>query len=129
MRGGGLILVVDDQPDVLEMMVKVLSLRHSVCGASCGSDALAMVERFREIDTLVTDIDMPEMNGLELAEEARKLRKTLAIVYVTGGSHDEVFDPAFLEAAGAVAVRKPFRIAQLEEAINRARALLVRLER
>jgi len=116
------ILVVDDDADVREWMVDALTLRgHSVHAAGCGADALAQVWDFREIDTLVTDVNMPGMSGLDLVMEARKLRTSLAVIFVSGGPADAVFDSVFLEGLGALALRKPFRIAELEEAIENAR--------
>lgn len=121
-----MILVVDDEPQVLEVIVEGLALRgHVVCSAGCGEDALAHIWDFREIHTLVTDINMPGMTGIELAKEARERRGDMNIVLVSGRPFDGVFTPSFLRELGAVALRKPFRIVELEAAIELARRELV----
>ena len=79
-------LVVDDDPDVLNSMCAVLSsTRHEVERASNGLAALSVIERVR-IDLLLTDVVMRGMNGFNLARQAVLRRPAIKILYYSGFS-------------------------------------------
>ena len=59
-------------------------LGHEVLRASSGADALKLLQGDGAVDLMITDYAMPGMNGLQLAEEARKLRPGLPILLATG---------------------------------------------
>ena len=69
----GIVLVVDDVPDVTEMIE--LLLKHAGYDVSTADSAKAALKlaRKRHYDLIISDIGMPEMNGYELAAELRKL--------------------------------------------------------
>lgn len=80
------ILVVDD--DALARMIAVHLLRragHVVTEAGNGREALRMIADDMGIGTLVTDLLMPEMDGLELIQAVRKVRPGLRIVAMSAG--------------------------------------------
>src|SRR5678810_953572 len=65
------ILVVDDNPDKLELIEAALSLAgYHVTTASDGIEALAAIESYQP-DLVITDVMMPRMNGYELAQRIR----------------------------------------------------------
>jgi len=80
------ILVVDDEPQVLLTLVKVLRARGYVAdGAANSSIALATLKDAREpYHLLLADYSMPEMSGLELAQRARRFHPDLPIVIISG---------------------------------------------
>jgi CheY-like chemotaxis protein len=84
------ILVVDDDPDVLELAVAVLSdVEASILTATSGDDALVILEGEQHVDLLFTDIVMPgRLNGFELAHEAKRLRPELRVLYTSGYMRD-----------------------------------------
>lgn len=85
--GSGLtILVVDDDPVIRAMVARTLTLAHfDVSTAPSGKDALRLVAEGRILPAvLVTDIEMPEMNGVELAARLLALRPALRVVMMTG---------------------------------------------
>jgi DNA-binding NtrC family response regulator len=100
---GRRLLVVDDEPDILEILT-VLFHEHAVTTAASGADALALLQA-RPFDVLITDARMPGMSGFALIEAARKLYPRLPVVVVTG--HHPALDPA--RAAGYRWLAKPFR--------------------
>ncbi len=85
-RRGGTVLVVEDDPDVLQSTVEMVrGLGYEVLTAGDAIDALAMLRREASIDVLFSDIVMPRgMNGVELAREARKLRPELRVLLSSG---------------------------------------------
>jgi CheY-like chemotaxis protein len=82
----GRILVVEDDPEVLDVAVEMLrGLGYEVLTAPDGPSALAVLRRDAEIDVLFTDIVMPRgMNGVELAREARRLRPKVRVLLASG---------------------------------------------
>lgn len=110
------ILMVDDDPDVLELTAELLAEHgYRVLKASQGRDALALVERDADIRLLVTDIVMPGMNGLELAAHAMQQRPDLRVLYVSGyaANWDDRVPPGKLLA-------KPWRPVDLVREIEAA---------
>jgi len=80
------ILIVEDDPDVREMVVGILSdLGYRTLVASNGPEALAILNRDRSVDLLFTDIVMPAgMSGTELARRASRLRPDLKVLLSSG---------------------------------------------
>ena len=81
-------LVVDDVPDVTDMLSLLLAhAGYEVSTASCARDAIALA-REHHFDVIISDIGMPEMNGYELAMALRTLPgyEAVPMVAVTGYS-------------------------------------------
>jgi CheY-like chemotaxis protein len=114
------ILVVDDDDKVRQMICDALTLHgHSVEAAGDGLRAMKRFRR-RQFDLVITDIVMPEMEGLETILQIRGLSPDVAIVAISGGGS---FTPGgYLKSAlmlGADrALEKPFTLVQLMEAVN-----------
>jgi len=78
------ILFVDDEESILEIAREFFEQKdYFVFTASNGVQALKVLENER-VDCCFTDINMPEMDGLDLAEEIRKKDNTLPVVIMTG---------------------------------------------
>jgi signal transduction histidine kinase len=116
LRGSGLILVVDDTPEVLMMMAVALERAgFQVARAMGGRQAIAHLESGERFDVLLTDYAMPGMNGAELIGRVRAIQPELAILVVTGfaeGITAEIPE-------GVEVIRKPFQREELVEAILR----------
>jgi CheY-like chemotaxis protein len=84
------VLVVEDDPSVREIAVRALRARgYQVAEAANGVEALAVAERLgNRIDVLVTDMVMPQMGGLDLAEKLRALRPRLRALFTSGYAQD-----------------------------------------
>jgi PAS domain S-box-containing protein len=80
------ILVVEDDPDVLDVAVESLRMMgYDVVTAPDGPSALDVLRRDRDIRIMLTDIVMPNgMNGVELAREAVRLRPELRVLLASG---------------------------------------------
>jgi len=80
------VLVVDDDRLTRTIAVHLLGRAGRIATeARDGREALRMLTNDMEIGTLVTDVLMPEMDGLELIQAARKLRPGLRIVAMSAG--------------------------------------------
>jgi CheY-like chemotaxis protein len=107
------VLVVDDEPAVRAMAVDMLrALGLEVLDAYNGQDALRLLSQHPEIRVLFTDVRMPGMTGVELAEAARRLRPHLKVI-VTSAYVGEDIVPS-----SDVFVPKPFRLEQLAAVIG-----------
>jgi two-component system cell cycle response regulator len=87
----GLILVVDDNPQVLELVRTLLeSANYQVLSTTHASMAFNLIKQYA-IDLLITDLNMPEMNGLELITQVRNMKtnQPQAIILLTSVSATE----------------------------------------
>ena len=83
-RHATLLFVDDDYLINLSTATLLEELGHTVIKATSGADALSVLQNGKPIDLLITDYAMPGMTGLQLAEEARRLRPGLPILLATG---------------------------------------------
>ena len=110
------VLVVDDEPEVLDLVRAMLSYGgHAVTSAASGREALELVAR-EPLDLVVTDLGMPGMTGLVLAEELKRF-KPLPVILLTGWA-DEL-DPASVPHIDVV-LAKPLTRERLFAGIARA---------
>jgi CheY-like chemotaxis protein len=82
---GRRVLVVDDDALILEVTAAMLDdLGCEVVTALCGDEALALLERDQGIQILITDINMPKMDGYELVDRAHAIRSGLKVIMLSG---------------------------------------------
>jgi two-component system cell cycle sensor histidine kinase/response regulator CckA len=110
------LLIVDDDPFILETASMMLELAgYEILRADSGHAALRLcAEPHDPIDLLLTDIEMPLMNGPELAARLFKLIPHLAIVFMTA-HHGQLRLPNQNAFGGYGIIRKPFTAAQLRQ--------------
>lgn len=65
-----IVLIVDDNPEIIEYLTQLLSSRYDVISASNGSAALQMIEK-DSVHLIISDIMMPVMNGFELCKQVK----------------------------------------------------------
>jgi PAS domain S-box-containing protein len=128
--GSERILVVDDEPVVLEFIASQLRRAgYVVLEASGGESALAMFHHAlaegTEVDLVLTDLVMPGMGGRALGEALGALAPGLPVLYCSGYTGDEVVRRGLI-AEGAEFMSKPFAPGEL---LQRVRALLDRVPR
>jgi len=84
-RGSGTILLVEDDPSVRSITARILRRQgYIVVEVSRPSEARAFSELGDEIDLLLTDLVMPEISGIKLADELTLRRPGLRVLYMTG---------------------------------------------
>lgn len=118
---GNRVLVVDDDPMVLEVLKSSLQrLKYEVHTATDGAEAFRLFER-KPNDWLlvISDVTMPVMDGIELARKIRGLRSNMKIVLVTGDSEAarETSMNSLMPDPPPV-LRKPFPLKALVEPVN-----------
>lgn len=77
------LLIVDDEPDMLDFLERVLRRRFAVSRASSADEALGALEE-GEFEVLITDQKMPNVSGLELLERIRDRHPGLVRVLISG---------------------------------------------
>jgi two-component system chemotaxis sensor kinase CheA len=115
------ILVVDDSELTRDMLVPLLErLRYSVSEAVDGADALQVIARACP-DLLLTDLDMPVMDGLTLIERVRGNQATAhlpVVVFSTRGSAEDEHR-ALQAGANVYLVKSAFRAEELDRVVRR----------
>lgn len=116
------ILVIDDEEDIRDVARLLLeSAGYAVVCAEDGRAALREIER-SPVDLVITDMLMPEMDGVELINEVRRRNPDQAVVAMSGGGHAP--KESYLQIAhlcGAqVLLPKPFNREQLLRAVEAA---------
>jgi DNA-binding NtrC family response regulator len=106
------ILIVDDDRDLLDTLAEAfIYTGHNVTGAENGLIALE-IYKHNIFEIAIVDVELPEMNGLELTAEIKKLNKNFPIVLITGYSH--LYKPQdVLKLDVEAFLRKPLNIPEL----------------
>jgi len=111
------ILIVDDNADIREVISEVARLAgFATRVASNGAEALEVVVTCLELDAVVSDVTMPVMDGLQLAQRVRAIRPDLPVILMTG--HSDKLDEVL--GAGAVPLIKPFTAESFELSVRDA---------
>ncbi len=113
------ILVVDDEPNYLIILEELLEDEgFEVLTASNGNKALEIAEK-ADINLIVTDMQMPEMNGVELLNETKKRWPDIPVIMVTAfGEVDKAVSA--MQAGAFNFLAKPFKNDELIATINKA---------
>lgn len=113
------VLVVEDDEGVREHSTEVLAeLGCQVYEAGDGAEALRLLESHPEIVLLFTDVGLPRgMNGRQLADEAKRRRPDLEVLYTTGYARNAIVHDGRLDP-GVRLITKPFTYAELSAALD-----------
>jgi len=118
------ILLIDDDQAVRSVMCLTLAhFGHTVTEARNGREGIKLFDQI-DVDLLITDIVMPEADGLEVLMEVAKRRPTLRIIAISGGGRQNAGDHLHVaKLLGATNVlAKPFSTEALLAAVNEALA-------
>jgi len=105
------ILVVDDEEQIRKLIASLLATKgHHVTTASNGLEALDKIVEGK-YDVVITDVVMPEMDGIALTEELSKQYQSLPVMVITGHTEDYSAETAIALGAREF-IRKPFSISE-----------------
>lgn len=109
------VLIVDDDPQILRLVERMLVARKvSILVAPRPSAAIEICRR-QPVDLLISDVAMPEMTGIKLAERVLKLHPEAQILLISGAVKDA---PVLSHSRRVRFLRKPFFPAQLIECLH-----------
>ena len=113
-------LVVDDQPDVLNVAIELFrSMGYEVLSANNGKDALEILKRTPDVNVLFSDIVMPGMSGIDLGRNARSLIPNIKVILTSGYAAS-----ALIKENGRPEdfkfIQKPYRMAEIVKMLRMA---------
>ena len=112
------ILVVDDKKNIRILLNELLSgMGYRVLEAKDGKEAMGVVE-VGPIDLVMTDLKMPDMDGIQLTRAIRRIRPNLPIIVYSAHRFIDTA-PAALKAGANDYLAKPFLRTKIEQAVER----------
>lgn len=117
----GLRILVAEDNDLLQMLNEAMLTRYGVsfAGAEDGKVALELAKN-EHFDVIITDIQMPEINGYELTEQLRALGYSGSVIGLSAHGQDGPEAQQMLELGADAIIGKPFTISKLVETLKSA---------
>src|SRR5438874_7392564 len=109
------VLIVDDEPLIVEVLSEHFKTEFDVETAVNGADALGAILRHRP-DVVLLDINMPRMNGVEVLKDIKKIDETIPVIMVTANEQIALAADALKTGAFGY-VPKPFDFRYLDHMV------------
>jgi two-component system, cell cycle sensor histidine kinase and response regulator CckA len=120
---GGMVMVVEDEPAVRNMVAQLLERAgYEVIAVADGLEAITRAASERPIDVLVTDVVMPNMSGIDLAEQMMDRYPLLGVILLSGYTAESLNIERVI-GRGAIFVPKPITSQRLIQAVHQAAAI------
>lgn len=114
------ILLAEDDKSMLNfLMVALQRAGHSIVARANGEEALKALEEDPSFDLVLTDIVMPGIDGLELAQKIRKKHPQIKIMFITGFAAMALEDQDKIKGMKPQILSKPFHLNDLVERIEK----------
>jgi two-component system, LuxR family, response regulator FixJ len=131
-HSGPRILVVDDDPDVLDVVARLLGAHNLFAEVFVSAEELLSTVTKSDFGCVVTDLEMPGINGIELQTKLKTMNSCLAVVVIT--AYANVPKAIKIMGLGATTLlEKPFKaaelVAEVHHAVEVSRQALARIER
>jgi two-component system response regulator YesN len=127
MSGSTSFLVVDDNPSMASSLVDILELKgFEVHSAYSGAEALEIM-RDHPVDILLTDVRMPNMNGVELYRATRKTHPNLITVLMTAYATDYIIRQGIAEGIKTV-LQKPVDLDALLDQFSAYKRIITKVD-
>jgi len=116
----GTIIVADDEPNIRRILEAALSKEgYSVVTAANGKSALDLISSMPQVDVLISDLIMPDINGVELLEAARQMDPGISVLMITAhGTIKSAVDAMRLGAFDYIT--KPFDLEEMKIVVKKA---------
>lgn len=106
-RNSGVVFIVDDEPDIVEILSKILeNENYTLYTFENGEDALNSFEKLKP-DVILSDISMPKFNGLQMIKAIYEINPSVPVVFISGNISKEKMQEALQYGAYAF-IDKPF---------------------
>src|SRR5262245_4101560 len=114
------VLIVEDDNAMAQMCAKLIRRQgHSAVIAGSGHDALRIVRAAQDVDAVISDIQMPQMSGIQLLAHLREFNAALPVILMTG--YANLVGPDEAKTLGATTyLAKPFDADALIGILERA---------
>ncbi len=124
------ILIVDDSPSELRILMETLKHKYAIVVATSGTQAIQMIKEDSAIELVLLDVMMPDVNGYDVCKEVLKISPQLPIVFVSSNDSTEEILTGF-DVGGSDYLTKPIDtnvVSRKVEVILQERAKLVELQ-
>ena len=105
----GLIYVVDDEPDILEIVKSILTEENFEIHCFESADLLFEAINSKAPDVVITDFKMPTKNGLDVLSEVRRVIPDVPVIILTGHITKEILITSLRDGGFYSAIEKPFK--------------------
>lgn len=112
------ILYVDDEQLNLELFTIVFNSKFRIITATSGQEGLQKLDEHEDISVVISDMRMPEMNGIEFIRNAKKKFTNLFYFILTGFEINEEIAEALKNKLIDRYFKKPFNSKEIEQTIN-----------
>ena len=115
------ILIIDDNEEIRLLLHRVLETDHEVMDAADGADGLKLLSG-QKVDLVITDIFMPDMDGLELLREMRKSHSGMKVIAISGGGEFGNMDVMRIARSFGEfhVMAKPFSLSEMLQTVSAA---------
>jgi CheY-like chemotaxis protein len=113
------LLMVDDDFDLLSVFKETLEIigeEYDIMTACDGVEGLKAYEAFSP-DVIVTDMEMPKMNGIEMTRKIREKNEKIPIIMLTGMKNQKIMEMSFKSGVNSF-TEKPISITKLDQMIK-----------
>jgi len=110
------VLLVDDSATVRQLLRDMLSRDYEVFEAKHGQEGLDILKKLK-VNIVITDINMPIMDGYKFIREAKKLTKFVPYIVITSDDGPDAMR-LIKEAGAATFIKKPFEAAQVRKILS-----------
>ena len=119
MKNPPIILIVDDDPDLLDMYQEVLQVEGvTTMTANSGSEAFLHCQNNPEVQVIISDAHMGEMSGMELLANLKNHYQTMPVFYLLTGAFD-ISEKELKEQGARGVILKPFDLNEILERIKK----------
>jgi len=116
------ILLVDDEPEVLNALTRILRKDYQITSFTSATDALAAIKKNlnsdAQFDLIISDIRMPHMDGIELLTHIYKIVPQMSRVLLSGYADMELCQSAIPENIAQIILSKPWDNFEIKTIIN-----------
>lgn len=114
------IIIADDEPSLLWVLSEIICAQFNnieIYKAYNGYDVLRIINNYNKIDMIISDVQMPKLNGLDLLKEIKKLNKDIPTLLITG--NPEIKRNQIINLGAIDLLYKPFRKEDISTIVKR----------
>lgn len=115
------ILIVDDNKEIRQFLTEFLQAKKYLCTSTDSAEGALEILKSNTVQVVVTDIVLPGLNGLDLANQIKQKYEQIDIIVMTGHGREFSYEKAVQKGASDMVV-KPFRPEELQLRIERTLA-------
>ncbi|MFO7811322.1 MAG: response regulator [Candidatus Delongbacteria bacterium] len=114
---GKKILIIDDQPDILDVLTEVIEILGHEAVSVCSGKSIGSKVDLNDFDLVISDYQMPDMTGVEIAKKIKAECPEMK-VFIISGYHQILSEKKMEEYGVSGILNKPFDIEELKRVIN-----------